>query len=199
MFFWKFTRSGKYSLKYISLILDFHCSKIKDGYLLVSYNECKDILCLMHDVEFHNSQFNYSAGIMKGPFQAPINSLGYTTTSNYSELRTIRGLVLGKMTLGTHGGNPLDYGASRRLDSSDVMLDINKLNIKMNIDSKTGIIYGTEDKLKAYRNDFDFNNDGFYFDLMPKHDCMIEIFKKMYITKPRETIDFVLNELKWMH
>lgn len=197
MFFWKFTRSGKYSTRYISLILDFHCSKIEDGCLCVSFDECKDILCLMHDVEFHNSQFNYSAGIMKGPFQTPINLLGYTTTTNYRELRSLKGLVLGKMTLGTHNGDPLDYGASRRKDTSKVMLDINKLNIKMNIDSKTGIIYGTEDKLKAYRSEIDFVNDGFYFDLMPKHDCMIEIFQKMYLTNPYETIDFVIKELKW--
>ena len=40
------------------------------------------------------------------------------------------------MTLGIHGGNPLDYGASRRTDSLVVMVDINKLIIKMNIDSK---------------------------------------------------------------
>lgn len=198
MFFWKFTRSGKYSFRYISLILDFHCSRIENGNLCVSFEECKDILSLMHDVEYHNSQFNYSAGIMKGPFQAPINSLGYTTTANYQELRFNRGLVTGQMTLGTHNGDPLDYGASRRLDTTEVKLDISKLNIRMNIDSKTGIIYGTEDKLKAYRNSGDFINDGYYFDLMPKHDCMIEIFKKMYSVNPDETINFVMNQLKWI-
>src|SRR5690554_3626669 len=103
MFFWKFTRSGKFSNKYISLIMDFHSSRINNNNLEVSFEECKDILCLMHDVEHHNSQFNHSAGIMKGPFQAPINSLGYTTTPVYSELRNMRNLVSGQMTLGTHG------------------------------------------------------------------------------------------------
>ena len=198
MFFWKFTRSGKYSLRYISLIMDFHCSKIFNGKLIVSFEECKDMLTLMHDVEYHNSKFNYSAGIMKSPFQAPINSLGFTTTTNYKELRLKRSLVLGQMTLGVHNGSPLDYGASRRIDDNLIELDIDKLNIRMNIDSETGIIYGKEDKLKAFRQQFDFINKGYYFDLMPKHDCMIEIVSKMMKFNKEKTLVFLYDELKWI-
>lgn len=198
MFFWKFTRSGKYSYRYISLIMDFHNSMIRDGNLYVSFEECEDILCLMHDVEYHNSKSNFSAGIMKGPFQAPINTLGFTTTEKYSELRRIKNLVKGQMTLGTHNGTPLDYGISLRNDNPCIGLDISKLNIKMNINAVTGIIYGTEDKLKAYRNSNYFINSGYYFDLMPKHDCMIEIFNKMYAINPQRTLDFVTSQLKWI-
>lgn len=160
---------GNIHARYISLIMDFHSSKIKDGFLYVSFNECKDILALMHDVEYHNSKSIYSAGIMKGPFQAPINTLGYTTTVNYVELRNKYNLVLGQMTLGTHGGSPLDHGASRRNDIPNIKLEISKLNIRMNIDSKTGIIYGTEDKLKVFRQYSDFINSDYYFDLMTKN------------------------------
>ena len=178
--------------------MDFHCSKIIDGFLCVSFQECVDILSLMHDVEYHNSKSNFSAGIMKGPFQAPINTLGFTTTENYEELRNNKGLVKGKMTLGTHGGSPLDYGYSNHDDECLIKLDISKLNIKMNINANTGIIYGTEDKLKAFRNSEYFINKGYYFDLMPKHDCMIEIYQKMACFDKNRTLSFVLDELKWI-
>ena len=69
MFFWKFTRSGKFSPKYISLILDFHESCIEGNYLKTNFEECKDILKLIHDVESLNGKNNFSAGIEKQPFQ----------------------------------------------------------------------------------------------------------------------------------
>ena len=59
MFFWKFTRSGKYSSEYISLIFDFHDSLIKDGLLELSFDECKDMLYLIHDVESLNGEKNH--------------------------------------------------------------------------------------------------------------------------------------------
>ena len=72
MFFWKFTRSGKYSTKYISLIIDIHESRIIDGQLNLSFLECQDIMMLIHDVETLNSKNNYSAGLLKKPFQEQV-------------------------------------------------------------------------------------------------------------------------------
>lgn len=67
------------------------------------------------------------------------------------------------MTLGTHIRHSLDYGISRREEENIIKVDISKLNIKINIDSKTGINYGTIDNLKAYRNCHDFINSEFLF------------------------------------
>ena len=196
MFFWKFTRSGKYSSRYISLIMDFHFSNIIDGFLKTNILECEDILCLIHDVESLNGEFNYSSGLEKTPFQQQVNRLGYKATNKYVSQRNEKGLVLGQMTLGIHGGEPLDYGLSDK-ESFDVFLDTNNLKVSMIIDAKTGIIYGYEDKLKAYRNDPHFINEGTYFDLMPMHSCVVEIVEKMLDVDYEETIRFLEEVLMW--
>ena len=67
------------------------------------------------------------------------------------------------MTLGTHTRHSLDYGVSRREEETIIKVDISKLNIKINIDSKTGINYCTVDNLKAYRNCHDFIYSEFLF------------------------------------
>ena len=197
MFFWKFTRSGRISSKYISLIMDFHDSNINNGYLVTSFEECKDMMLLIHDVETFNGLNNYSAGVTKLPFQTQVNQLGFKTTNRYTQQRINEGLVTGQMTLGVHSGTPLDYGESNRADNRCIYLDISKLDITMMINAKTGIIYGTEDKLKAYRNNPLFVNNGQYFDLMPKHNCMIEIVTKMFNYDPIQTRDFLINTLQW--
>ena len=109
MFFWKFTRSGKFSSRYISLIIDLHDSRISNGLLSLSFEECQDIMILIHDVETLNGISNFSSGLEKQPFQEQVNKLGYKASSSYEQRRFVEGLVQGQMTLGTHGGTPLDY------------------------------------------------------------------------------------------
>lgn len=196
MFFWKFTRSGKYSNKYISLIIDFHESNIGDGKLFLSYEECKNILILIQDVEKLNGLVNSTAGLLKPPYRSVINLLSFDPTDIYKELRHNHHLVLDKMILGNHVGTPLDYGKDAHTEK-ELYLDINNLQIQMFIDAKTGIIYGNEDKLKAYRNEPEFIFAGKYFDLMPKHDCVIEIVTKMMEYDEAQTEDFLINVLKW--
>jgi hypothetical protein len=197
MFFWKFTRSGKISNKYISLIMDFHYSSIDDNSLLVSYEECEKMLILIHDVETLNGKYNYSAGILKQPFQQQVNRLGFRATNKYQESRYDNGLVYGQMTLGTHGGSPLDYGLFRDSSIRNIKLDINNLKIVMTIDAKTGHIYGNEDKLIAYRQFQEFFNYGYYFDLMPMHSCIVEIVSKMMAFDKNRTLNFIDSKLRW--
>ena len=196
MFFWKFTRSGKFSTKYISLILDFHSSQIVDNKLKTNFEECKDILYLIHDVETLNGVNNFSAGLEKKPFQEQVNKLGFRANNKYQQKRFDLNLVIGQMTLGVHDGSPLDYGLSNK-DGDEIFLDLNNLKYSMEIDAKTGLIYGREDKLKAFRNNDKFINSGFYYDLMPIHSCLIEIVSKMLDKNKEATILFLKNNLLW--
>lgn len=196
MFFWKFTRSGKYSSEYISLIVDFHDSSLKDNHLISNFEECKDILLLIQDVEKLNGRVNLSAGLEKLPFQEQVSKLGYKADNSYEEQRKVRNLVLGQMTLGTHGGCPLDYGISDK-KGVPVSLNLANLKISMMINAATGIAYGTEDKLKAYRNHPQFVDKGEYFDLMPAHSCIVEIVGAMMRADKNRTVDFLENDLKW--
>lgn len=196
MFFWKFTRSGKYSNKYISLIIDFHEENITNNNLYLSFEECKSLLILIQDVEKLNGLVNSTAGLLKPPYRKVINKLAFDPTDEYIESRYIHGLVLDKMILGNHLGAPLDYGKDIH-SAHDLCLDIRNLQIQMLINAKTGIIYGQEDKLKAYRKETEFISNGKYFDLMPKHDCIIEIVTKMMKYNKIGTEKFLIEELKW--
>ena len=195
--FWKFTYSGKYSKTYISLILDFHETYLDGDDLLLPFSVCQDILVLMHDVEVLNSTRNNSAGILKEAFTRPVRELGWTTTDQYVPLRDSRSLVYGKMTLGVHDGEELDFGKFSSTHDDVIRLDTNNLRVSMMIDAKTGIIYGIEDKLKAYRSSIDFIPDGKYYDLMPVHECMKEIVQKMLMKYESATAKFLTEELKW--
>lgn len=196
MFFWKFTRSGKYSNKYISLIIDFHETSINNNNLYLSYEECKNILILIQDVEKLNGLVNSAAGLLKPPYRSVINKLSFDPTDIYKELRHNHHLVLDKMILGNHIGTPLDYGKDTHIEK-ELCLDIKNLQIQMFIDAKTGIIYGNEDKLRAYRNEPEFIFTGKYFDLMPKHNCIIEIVSKMIKHNQNQTEKFLIDVLKW--
>lgn len=195
MFFWKFTRSGKYSNKYISLIIDFHESSIRNNNLYLSYEECKNILILIQDVEKLNGLVNSTAGLLKPPYRSVINRLSFEPTDTYKELRYNHDLVLDKMILGNHTATPLDYGKDTHT-AKELCLDIKNLQIQMFIDSKTGVIYGNEDKLKAYRNEPEFVFTGKYFDLMPKHICITEIVTKMIKYDKNQTDKFLIDVLK---
>ena len=196
MFFWKFTRSGKYSNKYISLILDFHESTIVDDNLYLSYEECKNILILIQDVEKLNGAVNSTAGLLKSPYRSVVNQLSFDPTDIYKESRNTNHLVVGKMSLGNHAGTPLDHGKDTHT-KKELSLNIKNLQIQMFIDAKTGIIYGNEDKLKAYRTAPEFVSTGKYFDLMPKHLCIIEIVTKMLKYDKPQTEKFLIDVLKW--
>ena len=196
MFFWKFTRSGKYSNQYISLIIDFHESSIENNKLYLSYDECKNILILIQDVEKLNGLVNSTAGLLKTPYRSVINELWFDPTDDYTELRYNKNLVLGKMVLGNHTGSPLDYGKDVHF-SKEVCLEIDALQVKMLIDAKSGKIYGMEDKLKAYRREPEFVAAGSYFDLMPKHSCVKEIVSKMLEHDKPQTEKFLIDVLKW--
>ena len=196
MFFWKFTRSGKYSDKYISLVIDFHESLIYNQQLFLSFEECKNILILIQDVEKLNGLVNPTAGLLKPPYRKVINQLNYDPTDDYLESRTNKNLVISQMVLGNHIGSPLDYGKDTN-SNNEICLNINKLQIQMLINAKTGIIYGKEDKLKAFREQPEFISTGSYFDLMPIHDCIIEIVSKMLNYNHLETEKFLIETLKW--
>lgn len=197
MFFWKYTRSGRVSSSYISLVLDFHESIIKGDQLHLSFQECMNILILIQDVEKLNGTVNKTAGLLKTPYRSVVNQLGFDTTHVYQETRFNQGLVLGQMMLGNHMGSPLDYGKDIH-DYKDLALNIRNLTIQMFIDAKTGLAFNwKEDKLKAYRNEKEFMPYGKYFDLMPKHICLIEIVGKMSEYDRKTTENFLINILKW--
>ncbi len=197
MFYWKFTRNGKYSKKYISLVLDWHQSYVDDLKLKCSFDECKQMLLLIQDVEYLNGLQNSSSGVQKPAYRSVVNSIGYDTTADYLEQRQNFNLVKGQMILGNHRGNPLDYGKSTNENSPEIVLDIIKLQVKFYIDAQAEN-NSNFDKLKAYRNDIDFVNDGRYFDLMPKHSCLVEIIEKMKSFNHEETENFLINTLKWI-
>lgn len=196
MFFWKFTRSGRISNEYISLIIDFHENNIIDGNLHLNYEECKSILILIQDVEKLNGLVNFNAGLLKPSYRSVVNELLFDPTDDYVESRDLYNLVLGKKVLGNHSGTPLDYGKDVHT-IPNLFLDIRNLQIQMSIYARTGMIYGREDKLKAYRNEPEFISSGRYFDLMPKHNCVIEIVTKMMEYDKISTEKFLIEELKW--
>ena len=164
--------------------------------MYLSYEECKNILILIQDVEKLNGLVNSTAGLFKPPYRNVINKLFFDPTHEYLESRYTYDLVLNKMVLGNHSGAPLDYGKDVH-NIKDLCLDIRNLQIQMFIDARTGIIYGNEDKLKAYRNELEFISSGMYFDLMPKHNCIIEIVSKMMEYDKTQTEKFLIEILKW--
>ena len=78
-FYWKFTRSGKYSHSYISLIIDVEPSCIDKEKKLwkTSFEELEMFLVLLHDVEVIN---NPDLGATKPAFKEVVETLGYEPT-----------------------------------------------------------------------------------------------------------------------
>ena len=199
MFFWKFTRSGWQSASYVSLILDFHDSQISNGYLLTNFDECKDMMYLIQDVEVYNQVNNQTAGLLKPAYSSQVRILGYTPTNKYLQMRQNLNLVLGQDVLGTHSGTPLDYGKSDKISNYQIKLNLSNLRYSCNIPAKTGLRNGfAEDKLRAFRKFRGFINEGTYYDLMPAHSCIIEIVNEMLKCDQTATINFLKNDLKWI-
>lgn len=197
-FYWKFTRSGKYSSKYISLIIDVVPSKIDVSKKVwnTTLEELENFLLLLHDVEVIN---NPSLGAMKPAFREVVQTLDYDSTLNYKEQRNALGLVCGKDVMGRHNGQPLDWGYCSD-GQTPISLDISNLPIAGFINAVDGKLFkgSYEDKLSCYRKHQYFESKGLYWDLMPKHIVMNPIIKKMLSIDQNKTEEFILNQLKWI-
>ena len=194
-FYWKFTRSGKFSRSYISLILDATPDAVKRQKMIwqTSFEEVGMCLMLLQDVEVKNVP---TLGPTKPAFRDVVRSLGYEPSVEYREKRNEFKLVKGKSTMGRHDGEALDWGYySNRLTPIDI--DISSLQVGVFIDAKTGKLYGSEDKLSCFRADPNFRSEGFYFDLMPKHVVMIPMVKGLLATNAARANAFFEMHLKW--
>lgn len=91
-FFWKFTRSGKWSNSYVSLIVDV-CPSAYDmshNQWTTSFEELGMVMLLLHDVEMLNQP---TLGATKPAFKRVVESLGYEPTLNYIPQRHALSLV----------------------------------------------------------------------------------------------------------
>lgn len=114
-FFWKFTRSGRLSHSYVSLIIDADPTYVNKGANTwqTSFEELSMVMLLLHDVEVLNQPF---LGTTKPAFKTVVQSLGYEPTLEYRQQRRQCGLVCGQSVMGRHSGGGLDWG---RFDSQD--------------------------------------------------------------------------------
>jgi hypothetical protein len=197
--YWKFTRSGKVSKNYISLIFDIH----EDNYLLglnqgimnFNFSSLEMILLLIQEVELINNPFDW---FRKYTLVMEVNKCGYRPTNNYKEQRHEYGLVIDSSVMGRHTGSPLDYGLINFDELLNIQIDVSKLKFSAAIDAKTGYIgYGNDDKLECFRDLVDFKNEGEYYDLMPVHSVIPIVYSAMFNYDAARTINFVENVLKW--
>lgn len=196
-FYWKFTRSGMYSRRYISLIIDATPDTVNDSKNVwhTSFEELGMLMILLQDVEVNNVP---DKGPTKPAFRDVVRSLGYEPTIDYKMLRGRFNLVKGKAVMGRHDGEELDWGYySNKLTPIDV--SIADFQVGCYIDAATGRrnAYDQEDKLFCFRGDPEFRANGVYFDLMPKHIVMVPIVKSMLATDKGRTERFLFNLLKW--
>lgn len=196
-FYWKFTRSGMYSRRYISLIIDATPDAVNSSKKVwqTSFEELGMIMILLQDVEVNNVP---NMGPTKPAFRDVVRSLGYDTTLDYKMLRQKYGLVKGKTVMGRHSGDELDWGyySNRR---TPISISIADLQVGCYIDAAAGRrnSYDVEDKLSCFRGDPDFRSKGIYFDLMPKHIVMVPIVKSMLSLDKDRTENFLFRFLKW--
>jgi len=194
-FFWKFTRSGKFSASYVSLIIDVDPDSIDRNRNVwkSSFEELGMVMLLLHDVEVLNQP---ELGATKPAFRVVVQSLGYEPTLEYEQQRERMGLVVGKSVMGRHDGVSLDWG---RYDSNrtPVELSLDRLQVAAYVRASDGKLYGNEDKLSCYRTHCRFVSKGEYYDLMPKHVVMKPIIETMRCCDERRTELFVVKWLKW--
>ena len=196
-FFWKFTRSGKYSKSYISLIVDVEPNFVdKENRIWhTSFEELEMFLVLLHDVEVIN---NPELGATKPAFKIVVESLGFEPTTKYCEKRNEYDLVKGQDKMGRHDGIPLDWGYYSN-DKTKLELSIEGLEPAGFINAKDGKLFykSKEDKLSCYRDYPYFEYLGFYWDLMPKHIHMNPIVRKMISVDIKRANEFLIKQLKW--
>jgi len=196
-FFWKFTRSGKISASYVSLILDVDPGSVdRTRYEWhTSFEELEMAMILLHDVEVLNQPL---MGTTKKAFSAVVESLGYKPTLDYRQQREQLGLVFGKSVMGRHDGDPLDWG---RFESFMTPITISLIGL-----DRAGFIRASdghsrfssyEDKLLCYRGHSDFVQEGEYYDLMPVHAVMKPFIEAMKRCDAERTETFVSEMLKW--
>ena len=194
-FFWKFTRSGRYSSSYVSLIIDVDpvCVSRPAKIWQTSFEELCMVMILLHDVEVLNQP---TMGATKPAFKVVVQSLGYQPTLLYEQHRHHLGIVCGQSVMGRHDGNGLDWGryASNR---TPMILGIDRLQVACFIQACNGRLYGNEDKLSCYRGHQDFINSGEFYDLMPKHVVMNPIMTAMKNVDAARTDKFARGWLKW--
>ena len=195
-FFWKFTRSGKFSASYVSLIIDADpdCVDRKRNVWRTSFEELGMAMILLHDVEVLKQP---KLGATKPAFRVVVESLGYEPTLEYRQLRERMGLVIGQCVMGRHDGFSLDWG---RYESDRTLIEISTtgLQVAAFVQASDGRLYGTEDKLSCYRSHRRFQTNGYFYDLMPKHVVMKPLIEAMRGCDTYRTDAFVTKWLKWV-
>lgn len=195
-FFWKFTRSGRFSNSYVSLIIDADptCVNRAANTWQTSFEELGMVMLLLHDVEVLNQP---ALGATKPAFKVVVQSLGYEPTLKYQQQRGQFGLVCGQSVMGRHGGLGLDWGrfASQR---TPMTFDTTGLQVACYINASDGRLYGNEDKLSCYRGHQDFISKGEFYDLMPKHVVMNPIMTALKKVDEARADKFARNWLKWV-
>ena len=183
-FFWKFTRSGKFSASYVSLIIDADpdCVDRKRNVWRTSFEELGMAMILLHDVEVLNQP---KLGATKPAFRVVVESLGYEPTLEY------------QCVMGRHDGFSLDWG---RYESDRTLIEISTtgLQVAAFVQASDGRLYGTEDKLSCYRSHRRFQTNGYFYDLMPKHVVMKPLIEAMRGCDTYRTDAFVTKWLKWV-
>ncbi len=194
-FFWKFTRSGKYSHSYVSLIIDVDpiCVNEDSKIWETSFEELGMVMLLLHDVEVLNQP---ELGATKPAFKDVVQSLGYKPTLKYRQLRHKLGLVCGQCIMGRHSGVGLDWGRFS-MTETPIKLAIQGLQVACYINASDGRLYGSEDKLLCYRQHQDFSKSGMYYDLMPKHTVMNPIMRALLEEDFERADKFAQKWLKW--
>ena len=163
-FYWKFTRSGRISSSYISLIIDATPDAInKDRHIWhTSFEEIGMCLILLHDVEVNNVP---ALGPTKPAFRDVVRKIGYEPSTEYCETRMRMGLVKGQSIMGRHNGSQLDWGYYNN-KTTPIDVDVTDLQVAAFIDAKSGKLWNDgEDKLSCFRDDPNFVPTGIYYDL----------------------------------
>lgn len=197
-------RSGNKSSDYISFIIDVHISNITNsgGKKIWIANQfiLSRVLLLLQDVELANKQQGQSSRLSKITYGKAVNACGYTTDLTSPEQRDIN-LVCGQAIMGRHTGKPLDWGFCENDEKPDIDLGIaNFDDSAIEIEASSGIYpkYKKEgDLLSCYREHPKFNSTDYYWDFMPKHEHIIEIFTAMNNSNKVETENFVQKILLW--
>ena len=200
-FYWKFTRSGKLSKDYISLIVDATPDSINPEHRIwhTSFEEIEMCLILLHDVETANMS---STALSKGSFSDAVQEIGYEPSSTYCEMRSTKGLVKGQSVMGRHTGFPLDWGYYGCRDTP-IDLDITGLQVAGFVNAIDGKLCGKtwagnkEDKLSCFRSDPNFIPTGMYYDLMPKHNVIVPLARHLLETDATRANEFFTSVLKW--
>lgn len=195
-FYWKFTRSGKFSRSYISLIVDATPDSINPERRIwhTSFEEIAMCLILLHDVEVNNVP---SLGLTKPAFRDVVRRIGYEPSSEYRETRIKMGLVKGQSVMGRHGGSVLDWGYYND-KTTPIDVDIADFQVSAFINAEGGKLWNDgEDKLSCFRHHPDFVAAGIYYDLMPKHNVMEPLANYLLRKDANRANRFFENFLIW--